>query len=889
MQEMKLEALSPFSTIKEGDTNSLFRFRLLNRDDEPVDLTNKKITAVVGNVFGKIMEKEIEADLADPGVVQFRFEQNDWGGFFGSVGLEIHVQDLTSGTVSIFPSTDYYRFRVERSLDTSGKEYVTIALEEVRERLNVVETSLISTIKTVNGTAPDPSGNVELDLSISADTTGLATKVEMTSHTDNVDIHITTQDKIRWDGKSNFSGNYVDLLNKPIIPANTSQLTNDSGFITSAELPPGTDTTELENRVSGAEATLTTHDTRITTLENTPAGTFDDTAIQSDISALQTGKSDITHTHSDLETRITAIETAPVDTYDDTALKTDIAALQNGKSDVTHTHAEYQPVGNYAPVDHTHPELHTHLNQTVIDDLSDVEGKLTYKGSEIGGGGGASHEHSNIEALEQINKVDNKLKSLEEGTANIVQPIAANAGTNGYIATTSKSFSSTYYAFKAFDGNLGGTHWKPGATDTTGWLQVELPTPAISTKLRIYSQLGNDTLFHIREFKVLGSVDGVNFDELGHFSGVIWEATTWQEFNIKAGEYKFYKIDVINGDPGFRIYEAEFIEGIYKEISLEGHNHPEYEHKNITILNKLSEDNNGDLTIEKSGNIDLKSLISNVYSSTSTSYTPERAFDGNYLNYWSPSGTNPASVGITLDKQRVVSKYRIWQELASGSTANPKSWNFEASNDNWATVDVLDTIVNYEWNDTTKTWNEFILENRTPYLDYRIQITEQNGGFPRIYDIEFDELIIDTFEHKKNINERSFVNVGLTTDLPVTVLNTGVNVKFDNIIDDHLGEYNPATGEFTAKEDGIYQINISLSYNSFAENGRSRIYMFRNNTTYKKMVDNFILAYMPFGSVASPIEKLRAGDVIRFAYNIQRETTLLSEAIQTYLTITKID
>ena len=42
---------------------------------------------------------------------------------------------------------------------------------------------------------------------------------------------ITYQDINEWNNKSDFSGNYNDLLNKPIIPNKTSQLTNDSGFI----------------------------------------------------------------------------------------------------------------------------------------------------------------------------------------------------------------------------------------------------------------------------------------------------------------------------------------------------------------------------------------------------------------------------------------------------------------------------------------------------------------------------------------------------------------------------------------------------------------------------------------------------------------------------------
>ena len=45
---------------------------------------------------------------------------------------------------------------------------------------------------------------------------------------------ITNADITYWNNKSNFSGNYNDLKNKPVIPTRTSQLTNDSGYITKA-------------------------------------------------------------------------------------------------------------------------------------------------------------------------------------------------------------------------------------------------------------------------------------------------------------------------------------------------------------------------------------------------------------------------------------------------------------------------------------------------------------------------------------------------------------------------------------------------------------------------------------------------------------------------------
>ena len=44
---------------------------------------------------------------------------------------------------------------------------------------------------------------------------------------------ITSADISAWNNKSDFSGSYNDLTNKPTIPSRTSQLTNDSGYITS--------------------------------------------------------------------------------------------------------------------------------------------------------------------------------------------------------------------------------------------------------------------------------------------------------------------------------------------------------------------------------------------------------------------------------------------------------------------------------------------------------------------------------------------------------------------------------------------------------------------------------------------------------------------------------
>ena len=46
-----------------------------------------------------------------------------------------------------------------------------------------------------------------------------AAQSSLTSHTDNTTVHITAAERTAWNAKSNFSGNYNDLTNKPTIPS----------------------------------------------------------------------------------------------------------------------------------------------------------------------------------------------------------------------------------------------------------------------------------------------------------------------------------------------------------------------------------------------------------------------------------------------------------------------------------------------------------------------------------------------------------------------------------------------------------------------------------------------------------------------------------------------
>ena len=91
------------------------------------------------------------------------------------------------------------------------------------------------TIPTLNGYATEQYVNEEIKkIDVTEQLTDYAKKSELHSHSNKSVLDGISSAKVtEWNNKSNFSGNYNDLTNKPTIPTKTSQLTNDSNYITS--------------------------------------------------------------------------------------------------------------------------------------------------------------------------------------------------------------------------------------------------------------------------------------------------------------------------------------------------------------------------------------------------------------------------------------------------------------------------------------------------------------------------------------------------------------------------------------------------------------------------------------------------------------------------------
>jgi hypothetical protein len=120
---LKLQILNEFNVLKQGDTKSEIRLKLLDFSESPLDLTGKTVNIVIANSIGKVLEKTPVIDSTDTGVIYFQFSPDDVTGY-GDMRLEVHVTE-SSGKVQIIPSNGYYKFQLDRSLDELAGGNVT--------------------------------------------------------------------------------------------------------------------------------------------------------------------------------------------------------------------------------------------------------------------------------------------------------------------------------------------------------------------------------------------------------------------------------------------------------------------------------------------------------------------------------------------------------------------------------------------------------------------------------------------------------------------------------------------------------------------------------------------------------------------------------------------
>ena len=278
-------------------------------------------------------------------------------------------------------------------------------------------------------------------------TNGLATKADKTelhSHSNKTVLDGITSTKVtEWNNKSTFDGNYNSLTNKPTIPTKTSQLTNDSGYLTSV---PSEYITETELSAKGY---LTEHQ---------------------DISNLATktelnSKANTNHTHSQYLTTIpqeyiteselnsalsTKANTSDIPSLDGYATETFVtnkiaeASLSGGEVDLSGLATKDELTSGLATkanTDHTHSQYLTTIPQEYITETElEAKGYLT-EHQDLSNYALASdlHSHSNKTQLDSItaNNITNWNRAIP-----FIDSYAEDCNswlTNGYTKTNTST------------------------------------------------------------------------------------------------------------------------------------------------------------------------------------------------------------------------------------------------------------------------------------------------------------------------------------------------------------------------------------------------------------------------------------------------------------------
>ena len=227
----------------------------------------------------------------------------------------------------------------------------------------------------------------EVDTALSAK----ANSTDLTSHTSNTDIHVTVAEKTTWNNKSDFSGNYNDLTNKPTIPTvptNVSAFNNDAGYLTSHQSLDGYATEEYVGNYTYDKTTI---DEKIS-----EGGTFDPTQYYNKTAtdALLNDKADksTTYTKTEVDGFVDTLENA------DTALGGRIdnvqTQIQTIETELSGDYATKDYVGDYTydkqTIDNKISEGGTfdptqYYNKTATDTLLDAKAdkSTTYTKTEV--------------------------------------------------------------------------------------------------------------------------------------------------------------------------------------------------------------------------------------------------------------------------------------------------------------------------------------------------------------------------------------------------------------------------------------------------------------------------------------------------------------------------
>lgn len=288
-------------------------------------------------------------------------------------------------------------------------------------------------------------------------------------------------------------------------------------------------------------------------------------------------------------------------------------------------------------------------------------------------------------------------------------PILSSNSEGGYEVSASSNEGSDHWPYLAFDRAIytkwaTTNHW--GAGD---WIQVKFPVETLCTTLWMASR--NDQYYGQAPtaFKILGSVDGENFETIKTISNQEWTQGEQKIFDFyNTVPYLYYRVEAVTIQDGscyFGLSEVNF-----------GTQLREYK-RDLTVKEYLLP------TMNSNAQNGYEISVNSIYDSD---WDIWRCFDRNTGTSWSTARDSTTStIQITLPEAKICNYISVYPRsdytyLAFGTMI------LYGSNDELTWTELLNDSAISAWTDNMeKTW-EF--ENSTAYLYYKLVVTPYDKG-----------------------------------------------------------------------------------------------------------------------------------------------------------------
>ena len=300
-------------------------------------------------------------------------------------------------------------------------------------------------------------------------------------------------------------------------------------------------------------------------------------------------------------------------------------------------------------------------------------------------------------------------------------PILSSASQGGYEVSASSNDGSEHWPYLAFDGTTStkwatANHW--GAGD---WIQIKFPTETLCTTVWMTSR--NDQYYGQAPsaFKILGSVDGENFETIKTISEQEWTQGEQKIFDFyNTIPYLYYRVEAVtiqNGGGYFGLSEVNFgtrVREYKRELNA---------YRRLTpIMTANSQDG-------------FVVTANSIYSGAKT-YNPFEAFNNSVSD--SSSWTTKTQSGWIQIELPEADKANMFRMSGSFADEEPDSFILYGSNDGENYNELLNSGALTWTHNETKTWN---LNHNTAYKFYKIEAVNTKSAYITISEIQLIEHI----------------------------------------------------------------------------------------------------------------------------------------------------